>query len=208
MNAQDEYDPFPLVDLDPSGVDVEYELGRYKPPEIPIPARPSLQFSRETWWDALITFYATEEGATDMNLSLTPDRRLATVQHVVTDLRALFRSSLYWVSFINIPRFFDNLLHPTRRASMQPAFVLSALAVGVFSQSSDLEGGHRGRVKALKLVDYTHSALQASLASGWVDIGLIQAAWVRSLSSALPLPLIVTLAFSLFRDTMSSEAIR
>ena len=66
---------------------------------------------------------------------LTPEQRSATVLRVVSDLRALFHSSVYWVSFIHLPRFFDSLLNPTSRASMQPSLVMSALAIGLFSQS-------------------------------------------------------------------------
>ena len=110
---------------------------------------------------------------------LTPEQRSATVLRVVSDLRALFHSSVYWVSFIHLPRFFDSLLNPTSRASMQPSLVMSALAIGLFSQSSEAERGAAGRAKALKLIEFAHSSLQASMASGWVDMGLIQAAWVR-----------------------------
>ncbi|KAI0754626.1 hypothetical protein C8Q80DRAFT_1266219 [Daedaleopsis nitida] len=185
LPSDDEYDPFPLVDLDPPPItDFEYELGRYKDyrrkhEESSIPPRPSLQFTRDTWWDALLTFYSTEDCSTEVGIiTLTPDQRTSTVQHIVSDLRALFHSSIYWVSFINISRFFDSLLTPTRRTSMQPALALSALAVGRFAQSSEAEQGARGRAKALKLLDIAHGALQASMASGWVDIGLIQAAWL------------------------------
>ena len=40
------------------------------------------------------------------------------------------------------------------------------------------EKGHKGRKRALKLLDMAHSALEGSLATGWVDIGLAQAALV------------------------------
>ena len=98
---------------------------------------------------------------------------------VSASVRALFHSALHWMSFINLPRFFDSLLNPTKRVNMQPSLVIAALAVGRFAQSSEAEQGPRGRAKALKLLDLAHSSLQGSLASGWVDIGLIQAAWVR-----------------------------
>lgn len=148
--------------------------------DISIPATPSLQFTRDTWWDALLTFYSTEDASTEMNMiSLTSEQRVSTMQRIVGDLRALFHSSIYWVSFINLPRFFDKLLDTTKRSGVQPSLVLSALAVGRFAQSSEVEQGAKGRAKALKMVDLAHGALEASLASGWVDIGLVHAAWVR-----------------------------
>ena len=160
-------------------------MGSYKSPEVQIPPLPSLQFTRDTWWDALLTFYTTEDSSTEMDMmTLTSEQRSATVQRIVTDLRALFHSSIYWVSFIHLPRFFDTLLNPTRRATMQPSLVLAALAIGKFAQSSEAEQAARGRAKALKLLDLAHSSLQASLASGWVDMGLIKAAWVTIIPPA------------------------
>ncbi|RPD56159.1 hypothetical protein L227DRAFT_508824 [Lentinus tigrinus ALCF2SS1-6] len=172
----EEYDPFPLVDLD-AGAEVEHLINIRE--EVSIPATPSLQFTRDTWWDALLAYYSTEDASTAISvISLTPEQRTSTVQRIVGDLRALFHSSIYWVSFINLPRFFDTLLNSTKRSGMQPSLVLSALAVGKFAQSSEVELGAKGREKALKMVDLAHGALEASLASGWVDIGLIQAAWL------------------------------
>ena len=155
----------------------------------PIPARPSLQFTRETWWDALLAFYASDDTAHPVEPgTLTVEQRSMTVRRIVTDLRALFHSSIYWVSFINIPRFFDNLLDPTRRAALQPSLLLSALAIGTLAQSSEAENGAPGRARALKLLDLADSTLQASLASGWVDFGLVQASWVRGILKTMTLP--------------------
>ncbi|EJF61015.1 hypothetical protein DICSQDRAFT_106672 [Dichomitus squalens LYAD-421 SS1] len=173
----EEYDPFPLVDLDNPIAGTEFSLGQHaQEVEQNIPRRPSLQFTRETWWDALLTFYSTEFGTTDAT-SLVPEQRSATVLRVVTDLRALFHASIYWVSFVHLPRFFEALLNPTTRGSMQPSLVMSALANGLFSQSSEAERGAAGRAKALKLIEIAHSSLQASISSGWVNVELIQAAW-------------------------------
>ncbi len=180
LQESNEYDPFPLVDLDGSNAETEYSLGQYAyEREQVIPARPSIEFSRDTWWDALLTFYSTDLGTTDV-ITLSSEQRSDTVVQVVSDLRVLFHSSIYWVSFIHLPRFFDRLLKPTSRATMQPSLIMSALAIGLFAQSSEAERGAAGRVKALKLVELAHSSLQASMTSGWVDVELIQAAWVSS----------------------------
>ncbi|KAH9891994.1 hypothetical protein C8Q73DRAFT_792314 [Cubamyces lactineus] len=178
-----EYDPFGIdlnAVLDPPSTGNLWDLVPQQEEEAePIPARPSLQFTRETWWDALLAFYASDDPARPVEPgSLTVEQRSTTVRRIVTDLRALFHSSIYWVSFINIPRFFDNLLDPTRRAALQPSLLLSALAIGTLTQSSEAENGAPGRARALKLLDLADSTLQASLASGWVDFGLVQASWL------------------------------
>ena len=175
------------MDLDSPTANVEFYIPPVRRDASPaIPARPSLQFARDTWWDALLTFYSTEDGLTESGIvPLTGDQRTATVLHVVADLRALFTSSIWWLSFIHLPRFWDSILTPSRRVSVQPSVVLSALAIGVFIQSSEVERGAGGRTKALKLIDLAHSSLQASLASGWVDYGLVQAAWVSTSVSSI-----------------------
>ncbi|KAI0645408.1 hypothetical protein C8Q79DRAFT_964451 [Trametes meyenii] len=143
----------------------------------PIPSRPSVQFARETWWEALLTFYSSD-GDPGSVISLTAEQRSGALRLIVNDLRALFHSSASWMSFIHLPRFFETLLNPIRRAEMQPSLLLAALALGTLTQSSEIEKGEKGRRRALQLLDMAHGALQSSLATGWVDIGLAQAGWM------------------------------
>ncbi|KAI0643016.1 hypothetical protein C8Q79DRAFT_201865 [Trametes meyenii] len=180
-DSPSEYDPFPadlttLIERPSSSVETDVRL--FANDSQDIPARPGLQFTRETWWDALLTFYGSEyDGIPADVVSLTTEQRSTTTRRIVMDLRALFQSSIYWLGFIHLPRFFDTVLNPTRRAEVQPSLLLSALAVGTLAQSSEAERGAPGRARASRLRDMADSALQASLASGWVDVGLIQASW-------------------------------
>lgn len=161
-----------------------------------IAAPPGMQFTRETWWDALIAFYADLNAdnpalglasvrhggdGTLASLTLTSDMRDATMALIATDLRFLFKVSLHWFAFMHVPRFFGALFDPYRRRFMQPSLVLSALALTTFFQSSELERGAKGREMALRLLEEAHALFDASLASGWVDLGLVQAAWVRAI---------------------------
>ncbi|OBZ71009.1 hypothetical protein A0H81_09136 [Grifola frondosa] len=133
---------------------------------------PGLQFTRETWWDALLSQYALIH---DSTASLTVGLRQAASRRIVMDLRKLFRSLPYWFSFINVPRFFGALLDPSTRNTLQPSLILTALAVATFIQSSESELGLRGRMRALALQEQAQSALEASLNAGWIDCGLVQA---------------------------------
>ncbi|KAI0643017.1 hypothetical protein C8Q79DRAFT_981220 [Trametes meyenii] len=145
----------------------------------PLTSAPSLQFTRETWWDSLLMLYASEDAGHALRpIPLTAEQRTSLTQRVFVDIRSLFRTSIYWGSFLHLPRFFETLLDPIRRMTLQPSLIMSMLAVGTFVQSSELRLGVRGRKRALRLVDQAHSALQASLSSNWVDVGLIQAAWL------------------------------
>ncbi|PIL23633.1 transcription factor [Ganoderma sinense ZZ0214-1] len=138
---------------------------------------PGVQFTRETWWDALLATYSSFPAGTTM----TADMRDTTTQIVISDLRFLFQNALHWFAFVNIPRFFARLWDPYHRQNVQPSLIYSALGLAVFFQSSELEKGVKGREKALQLVDQARALFDASLSSGWIDIGLVQAAWLLAI---------------------------
>ncbi|KAL7277416.1 hypothetical protein ACG7TL_009278 [Trametes sanguinea] len=139
---------------------------------------PSVQFTRETWWDALLTLYAAPLDNPGQLPHMTIDLRHRTTERVAADLRFLFKVAIHWYSFINIPRFFAALFNPTRRSAIQPSLILGLLGLATFNQSSELELGARGREKALRLIDQAHATFNASVNSGWIDVGLVQAAWI------------------------------
>ncbi|OSD02480.1 hypothetical protein PYCCODRAFT_1425319 [Trametes coccinea BRFM310] len=152
--------------------DEEQDPGRELTPE------PSVLLTRETWWDSLLRMYASEDiGQELQDISLTADQRFMYTQRIFVDIRALLHRSVYRASFLHLPRFFEVLIDPERRSSIQPGLILAMLALGTFVQSSNLRLGARGRKRAPKLVEQAHAALQASLSPRWVDIGLAQAAW-------------------------------
>lgn len=148
-----------------------------------IPADPSSQYARETWWEVVLSRYSsTYEYSLGYPAPLAPGVRQSAIQRVNDDLRVLFRYSSYWLSFLNIPYLLRRLRDPEGRKSIQPSFVLGALALATFLQSSNSENskGAAGRERALRLKNEAQSALEASLASRWIDDNLVQAAWVRN----------------------------
>lgn len=143
-----------------------------------IATTPSVQFTRETWWDALLSVYAVPADRSDLVPTLTVDVRNKTSDRIAADLRLVFRTSFHWLSFINIPRFFSALFNPVTRQTIQPSLILAALGIATFLQSSEMELGAKGREKALSLIDQARASFDASVNSGWIDVGLVQAAWV------------------------------
>lgn len=139
-----------------------------------IVAEPSLDFSRKSWWDSLLYVYSSQTPADP----LTSMQRENAATNITADLRFLFRASNYWFSFFHVPRFFGQFFDPQSRDRMQPSLVLSACALAIFWQSSEIGRGKPGRDLALRLRDQAEGALQASLNAGWVDETLAQAAWV------------------------------
>jgi hypothetical protein len=138
---------------------------------------PSLNFRRQTWWDALLSSYTESNGSRNSIILTSTERELAT-QNVMDDMRFLFRTTNYWFSFFNVPQFFATFANPVERVRMQPSLVLAALAITTLLRSSELEMGAKGRKKALRLREEAQGALEASLNAGWVNESLVQAAWV------------------------------
>lgn len=69
---------------------------------------------------------------------------------------------------------------------MQPSFVLASLAVATFIQSSEQEGGAKGRAWAMRLRDEAQGSLEASLNSRWIDESLVYASWVSDRGASQP----------------------
>ncbi|KAI0642505.1 hypothetical protein C8Q79DRAFT_916852 [Trametes meyenii] len=172
------YPPDVMLSAEPLFLSVEDDRSQDEDRSTSIGAEPSVHFTRETWWDALLGLYAAPSDRPDLAPVLTVDMRHRTSERIAADLRFLFQASLHWVSFINIPRFFSNLFNPLTRQTMQPSLILGALGLATLFQSSDAELGAKGREKALRLVDQARGALEASINSGWIDVGLVQAAWI------------------------------
>ncbi|KAJ7301656.1 hypothetical protein DFH08DRAFT_906612 [Mycena albidolilacea] len=144
-----------------------------------IVGQPTLDFSRKTWWDSLLSLYVSP---TFNHLeSLSSSQRYVAAQGISSDLRFLFRASSYWFSFLHIPTFFNNFYDPSKRELVQPSLTLAALALSTFWQSSEIGKGQSGRQRALKYREEAQSALESSLNVGWVDETLAQAAWLLAM---------------------------
>ncbi|KAA1468777.1 hypothetical protein DENSPDRAFT_915286 [Dentipellis sp. KUC8613] len=142
-------------------------------------AEPSVQFSRKIWWDHLLYLYSSADRTSHAFVpALTQAQRDYSMGRIVHDLRFLFKTTNYWFSFFNVPRFFNKFLDPVKRSRMQPSLVLSALMIGTYLQSSQLGRGDEGRRLALMLRDEAQGALDASLAARSIDEELAEAAWM------------------------------
>jgi hypothetical protein len=140
---------------------------------------PSVQFSRKIWWDHLLDLYAVSSPA----LYDSPHRGLTerdgSINQIMKDVRFIFRSSNYWFSFLNVPRFFNTFTDPVRRGRMQPSLILSLLAISTLLQSPERAYAEESRRMAVLLRDEAQNYLEASLHARAIDEELAQAAWVR-----------------------------
>jgi hypothetical protein len=154
---------------------------------------PSVEFTRKVWWDHLLDVYGTFVGVSYNSPPLGLAQRNSTVSQIIKDVRFIFRSSHYWFSFLNVPRFFNNFADPARRCHMQPSLLLSLLAVSTFLQSPRRENPEESRRMAVLLRDEAQGYLEASLYARAIDEELAQAAWVRLSLSMRRLRLILLL---------------
>ena len=97
---------------------------------------------------------------------------------ITAHLVHLFKKSNYWVSFLHVPKFVSRYFHRDAENVLQPCLVLALLALSVLMQSSEMEMGEKGRIKAMELKDRAQAAFDASIYAQWYDAGLTQGAWV------------------------------
>jgi hypothetical protein len=152
-----------------------------------LPIVPGIEYVQKTWFDSLLVIYASFEAPIDSrqlytngSLAFSSDVRHNAQTTIATDLRLLFARSSHWFSFIHLPSFWTNFYSPQERASgsLQPGLLLSALALASLFRGSEIEGKIWARERANRLRAEAEAAVESSLASGWIDLGLAQAAWV------------------------------
>lgn len=127
----------------------------------PLPLSPSVEYSRKSWWDNLLHEHSLRE--------------------IVGDLNFLLSSSGHWLSFIHAPTFLRDLQDEHLRVRMQPALIMSALAMATLMKSSQIELGSSGRNRALYFRDNAQSLLEAACSSQSVDYTLAEAALLLAL---------------------------
>ncbi|KAG8854816.1 hypothetical protein FRB96_007345 [Tulasnella sp. 330] len=155
------------------------------PPNANIGHEPSLQFSRATWWDCLLNAYTPPPSTA----SYATTARHDAASEISRDVFLFFKAAPLWLSFLNVPLFFDVFYHPELRAAVQPALVLSILAYSKFLQSHsdptwgyDPEERQKAWRQSVALRDIAQASFEASYNAGWVDLPLAQAAWLKSIS--------------------------
>jgi hypothetical protein len=152
---------------------------------------PSVQFSRETWFDHVRDLYAISVQVSDGSSYLGLTQRDSSVGLIIEDVRSLFKSSYHWFSFLNVPRFYNNFMDPIRRGHMQPSLLLSLLAVSKCLQGAGRLCPEESFHVAMLLRDEAQGYLEASILARAIDVELAQAAWVRLSLSGRALNLIV-----------------
>jgi hypothetical protein len=140
---------------------------------------PSMQLSRETWFDHVRDLYAVSAQVSGDSSHSGLAQRESSISQIIEDVRFIFNSSYYWFSFLNVPRFYDNFMDPIRRGRMQPSLLLSLLAVSKCLQGAGRLCPDGSYHAALLLRDEAQGYLEASLQARAIDVELAQAAWVR-----------------------------
>ncbi|KAI0769420.1 hypothetical protein BD413DRAFT_477518 [Trametes elegans] len=134
-----------------------------------------LIYGPASWWEELLDQY-------------NPTSREQSLNDIVCDLTSLFTTTSYWLSFIYLPVFLNDLHDPNMRGRMQP-LIMSALAMAMLMKSSEIEHGAHGRQMALSLHSRAQRCLEQACSSQVFDHTLAEAALILALfeSSCHPL---------------------
>ncbi|KAG9006032.1 hypothetical protein FRB93_009133 [Tulasnella sp. JGI-2019a] len=158
-------------------------LERARTPQtvIEITHAPTLHFSRATWWDYLTSIYTLRPANPSTPAYIS---RHDVALEISRDVCGFFKSAPIWLSFINVPLFFDTFHHTELRSAIQPSLVLSILAYSKLLQSErdtkKRDPGERERLwkQSVALKDLAQASFEASYNAGWIDLPLAQAAWI------------------------------
>ncbi|KAH7888914.1 hypothetical protein F5I97DRAFT_1802765 [Phlebopus sp. FC_14] len=140
---------------------------RHQVDKFRVPPSPPVPYDRKEWWDNLLNSY-----------SATRDQSL---KDIMADLSALFSTTGYWLSFVNVNELVQSLYSPEKLSSMQPSLIFAGLALATFIKSSTIELGPGGHTRALWLRDQAQAMLETSCNSQWVDVALAKAALILAI---------------------------
>ncbi|KAL1719305.1 hypothetical protein EV715DRAFT_251791 [Schizophyllum commune] len=97
-----------------------------------------------------------------------------SLEEIRNNFTYLFRANApHWLSFLHLESFFDDLYDDEIRPSIQPAFVLAALALAILMRSSEAEWGAQGREKALHYRNTARAHMDSAI---HIDLRLAEAA--------------------------------
>ncbi|KAG7091633.1 hypothetical protein E1B28_010654 [Marasmius oreades] len=139
--------------------------------KFPPPTSPVVESIHREWWDLFL------------------DNSGYSLPDIENHIRYLFSDTAHTIEFLNVDYFVRTLLYrPDRRYTIQPAFILAALAMSTLMKSSSIENGDSGRRSALGLRNAAHQAIQTAIRYHSVDAAVAEAALILCLfeSSAHP----------------------
>ncbi|KAJ7451943.1 hypothetical protein FB451DRAFT_1051080, partial [Mycena latifolia] len=113
----------------------------------------------------------------------------SSLREIATELSFLFSETAIALSFVNVGVLLETLWSPTAYLTLQPAFILAAMALATLIRSSEAERGEAGRSRAAFLRHAAQDALERAWREGvWRDATLAEAALIIALyeSSAHP----------------------
>ncbi|KAG8880804.1 hypothetical protein FRB98_004740 [Tulasnella sp. 332] len=190
------------VTIDDGALNIPNLFHRRFPASISIVHAPTLHFTRETWWDCLLSTYSVWPDGSNRTIS----RQDVNVE-ISQDVFIFFRAAPIMLYFLHVPLFFDHFYHPEHRAEIQPALVFSILAYAKLIQSNydtrrdqSLEEREGAWKQSVVLRRLAQASFEASYNAGWMDLPLAQAAWVGtylSITAPLVIWLFMLMEFSL-----------
>lgn len=137
---------------------------------------------------------------------LVRDMRTNMSYSRILTLRYRLSASSYWLFFFNKEIFFSTLRDPQQRLAVQPALIMSCLALATLMKSSEIELRNAGRARALFWRNAAQAALELACNAHELDYTLAEAALVSVPPSFSALcPHSVTQILALFESSAHPE---
>ncbi|KAJ9113868.1 hypothetical protein QFC19_000061 [Naganishia cerealis] len=135
---------------------------------------PNTEYARESDWVWMTGLFSTN--------------RAEGIKMLDTELRFFFDMNMQWFQFFNRSLFFTTLYHDVDRYEIQPALILSMLAITTLVKSAHQGPNAVGKQNAVTFADAARAMIQQSIVANKVDPTLAQAALVLMAFEFYPYP--------------------
>ncbi|KAJ9101792.1 hypothetical protein QFC21_003131 [Naganishia friedmannii] len=135
---------------------------------------PNTEYARESDWVWMTGLFSTN--------------RVEGIRMLDTELRFFFDMNMQWFQYFNRSLFFATLYHEVDRYEIQPALILSMLAITTLVKSAHQGPSAVGKQNAVTFADAARAMIQQSIVANKVDPTLAQAALVLMAFEFYPYP--------------------
>ncbi|KAJ9122817.1 hypothetical protein QFC24_004248 [Naganishia onofrii] len=135
---------------------------------------PNTEYARESDWVWMTGLFSTN--------------RAEGIRMLDTELRFFFDMNMQWFQYFNRSLFFATLYHEVDRYEIQPALILSMLAITTLVKSAHQGPNAVGKQNAVTFADAARAMIQQSIVANKVDPTLAQAALVLMAFEFYPYP--------------------
>ncbi|THU90350.1 hypothetical protein K435DRAFT_728440 [Dendrothele bispora CBS 962.96] len=156
--------PMYSLDMDVAGLGLPQQQQQPQQPHDKFGLSMSSQQQREdraSWWNAFL--------------------QTCSLEDILSNARYLFSHTGHWLAFLNISHLELTIRDQEERLTVQPAFILSIIAMATLMRSSEAEYGSEGRDRAISFRNSAKLSLEDAMRADCKDATLAEAALILTL---------------------------